>query len=518
MARVLTNSTSFAYCRQESFGVVGASPTWKLTEPNGDITFGAEIKTKARQPISKRRSRRKGSPIGLESSVSFGADLTLDSLGDWAEGFLFSRAVNYDLVWRGANATGTSDLFTVPALTAAQAAKLQWVTSAEATLLWATGYANAGNNGLHVLTVDPVTTNTTLTVAGSTLVTETAPANAELSVCGIRAGTSDLSITVSGGTATLVSAANLDFTTLGLTRGQMIHVGGVTSANQFSAGAGFARIRTIAATTLTLERLDSTLATDAGTGENVDLLFGRFVRDVPVDHADFLEAYFCFEAGFDNLFETTPPTPVADPDGFEYALDNVCDQLDFGFPLEEFMTVKPSFIGSDTEPAVDNGDRRANASTPLLPLHTTACNTASSYARLRVIETDETGLTTDFKDWTLTLKNNVTREVVQGFFGSKYLNTGGFEVDITGTFVFTSPDVTAAIRGNTSVAFDCIVQNDDGGFAIDLFEGILGDGARDYALNESVKLSLSFAAHEHPTIGSSVGISFFPVTPTSFAA
>lgn len=518
MARVLTNSTSLQVARQEAFNTLGASPSWELLEPNGSITFGASIKTEARKPISKNRQRRKGSTVDLDSEVGFEADLTLDALLRFADGFCFARPVNYDLTFRAAPATGTSDVFTVPALTAAQAGKLQWVSGGAASLLWAVGYVNGGNNGLHVLSADPATSGTSLTVAASTLVTETPPANAEVSVCGIRASADDLSITVSAGIATLTSAADINFTTIGLTVGQTVHIGGVTGANQFSAGAGFARVRTLAAATATFDNLDADLATDTGSGETVDLLFGRFVRNVTVGSSEFLEQYYQFEAGFEDLYETTPPTPVANPDGFEYALDNLANQLVFGFPLTNLAKFTPGFIGTDTEPAVDNASRKTNAATPLQPLFTAPFNTSADYARLRIADADETGLTTDFKDWTLTLNNNGSGEKVQGFLGSKFINTGSFDVGIEGTLLFTSPLVTARIRSNATIQMGVIMQNSDGAFALDIPAGTLGDGSRDYAINESVKVKLALEAFQHPTLGTSIGISFFPVTPTSYAA
>lgn len=517
MGRVLTNNTTLAYARQVAFGtdITGDSPTWFTTEPNGNITFGASITTEPRAPISKNRQRRKGSIVDKDSEVSYETDLTLSGLLDFIEGFCFSTAVNSDLTFRAADATATTDLFTIPAATAAQAAKLQWVTAAEASLLWATGYANAGNNGLHVLTADVTTTDTSIACTGSTLVTETAPTNADLSVCGIRCGTSDLSITVSAGVATVTSAANLDFTTLGLTVGQFVHVGGVTAANQFSAGAGFGRITAIVAATLTLDKLSSTLATDVGTGENVDILFGRFVRNVTTEDSEYLEQYYQFEAGFPNLFVETDAT---EPNGYEYAIDNICNQIELSFPLTSLAKMTPGFIGTDTEAAVDDGARKTNASTPVDPIFTTPFNTSADYARLRITDTDEAGLTTDFKDWTLTLNNNAGPEKVQDYLGSKYLNVGNFEVGISGTFLFTEPNVTARILSNTTVTMDLILENSDGAFALDLPAMTLGDGSRDYAVNESIKVNLTGEAFQDPTLGTSIGLSLFPVTPTSYAA
>lgn len=513
MGRVTTNTTGLQYARQSAFNTLGGSPSWKTVEMNGSVTFGADITTVPRSPISKNRQQQKGKTTDLDAALSYEADTTIDSIMDAAEGFCFATAVNSDLTFQGSNATATSDEFAVAALTAAQALKLEI-----GTLLWGAGYVNAGNNGMHVLSVDAASTDTTLTVVASTLVTETAPTNAEISVCGFRAATSDLAITVASGVATLTSTASVpDWAALGLTVGQMVHIGGLTTSEQFNAGAGFARILTIVSNVMTLDKLDSAVVTDTGVGDTVDILFGRFVRNVAVDHTDFLEQYFEFEASFPNLYETDPPTPVAEPDGFEYALNNLANVWSMNLPLTNKVTQTLSFVGTDVEPTVDGGSRKANAATPIEPLFVEAFNTSSDYARLRVIDVDETGITTDFKDWTVSFDNQASPEKVQGQLGAKFINTGNFKVNIDGTFLFTSALVTARIRANTTVSMDWILQNGDGAVAFDIPSMTLGGGGRDYAVNESVKVAVTAEAFQDATLGYSIGVSFFPVTPVSAA-
>jgi hypothetical protein len=533
MARTLTNFTSMAVARQSAFDTLGGSPTWYTLEPNGSITFGPEVTTTARDPISKNRQARKGAITDLDSSVSMEADLTIDSLTKWADLFFFSAYVNTELVFEGAN-TATTSTFSVPALTSTQSGKLQYNAAGKASLLWAAGYTNTDNNGLHVLAATASTSATSLTV-GTTLVVETAPTKAELTIAGVRAEAGDFVFSISGVEGTLTSnngtpTSAVDFTTLGLTVGQFVHVGGVTSATQGknssgNAVAGFGRITSIAANTLKLDKLSSTLedfdGTDTGAGGTdiqIDLLFGRFVRNVSVDSAEFLEQYVEIEVGSPNLYETTPPTSVANPNGYEYALNNLCDSLEFNFGLTSLATLTPSLIGTDTESPVDDASRKTNASSAVAPLHTAAFNTTSDYARLRITDVDETGLTTDFKDWTLTLSNNVSGEKVQGYLGSKYLNTGNFGVEVSGTFLFSNPSVPARIRANTRVTMDLILENADGAFAIDLPSMTLSSDGRDYPVNESVTISVTGTAFEDPTLGTSGSISLFPVTPTSYAS
>ena len=89
--RVLTNNISLAYAIETSFGVLPASPEWKLLEPNDITTFGATITTVPRAPIAKDRQRRKGTVTDLESNAEFEHDLTLESFIDFAEGFVFAN-------------------------------------------------------------------------------------------------------------------------------------------------------------------------------------------------------------------------------------------------------------------------------------------------------------------------------------------------------------------------------------------------------------------------------------------
>jgi len=541
MGRSLTNNFGLQYAVQSSLDTLGGSPTWYEVEPNGSIVFNSPNDKVARNPISKRRSRRKGAVVDTNPAVSFEDDYTISAVLDRAPGAFFSSFVNADTVFEGVDATSSG--YTVPAATAAQAAKFQWVSGGMATLVYAKGYATTANNGLKALTADLASSGTTITVSGNSA--ETAPTNAMVSLCGIRAEDGDLAMTVSSGVGTLTSGNNsatnnIDFTTLGLTVGQMIHVGGTTSTNQPASAAstptyGFARVTAIAAGSLTLDKLDPgnsdpdrlrpALVAFDGTDDNaggtnlaIDLLFGRYIRNVAVDDSDYGQSYYQFEAGYDNLYETTPPTPVASPDGFEYLTNGLTDVWGVSFGTGDKVTQSWELIGSRIETIVDNASRKTNATTPISPLLTAPFNTSTQCARLRITDIDETGLTTDFKDWSLTIDNEVSGEKVQCYEGNKYLNAGNFLVDVEATVLFTSPTVVARIRGNTEVTMEFIHENEDGALAWDLPSMTLGDGAKDFPVNESINLSLTGEAYEGDTFSQTLSLSVFPVTPTSAAA
>ena len=527
MSRSLTNNFSLQYAIEDSLGVLPGSPEWNILEPNGINTYGANISTVARNPISKFRQRRKGTITDLDSSVEFEGDLTFSHLTDFIEGFAFSTAVNSDTVFKGVDVElTTDDGYVIPSATAAQAAKFQYgAVTGPFSLVYARGYVNAANNGIKELDVDLASTDLKIAVEG-TLVAETAPTNAEVALAGIRAETGDLALAVASGVGTLTSgngtpANAIDFTTLGLTVGQMIHVGGLTSTNQFGSTAaadgtrslGYGRVTSIAAGTLLLDKLSTLLVasdgTDdgsAGTEVEVDLLFGRFIRNVAVDDAEFLERTFQFEGAYADL-------DSVGVDEYEYAIGNLCNAVSFSLPLTDKAGATFGFVGQDTETPTTT--RKTNGANGITPGQTAALNTSSDLARLRIAQVDETVITSDFKSLTFTINNNVTPEKVLGFLGSRFINAGNLEIDIEAQVLFSDNAITTAIRNNETLSMDFILTGDDGGLAVDIPSMTLGGGDREFPVNESILANLQGEAFGDATLDTSFGVSLFPTIPQS---
>lgn len=330
----------------------------------------------------------------------------------------------------------------------------------------------------------------------------------------MRGAAGDLKINAQGN---LTSTA-LNFTTLGLYPGQIIHVGGLAVANQFfnTANLGFARIVSIAANLIVLDRKVTTFVTDDGTSTgsggsalSIDILFGQFIRNVEVGHADYLERTYQFELQLPNL-------GTGGADRYEYAIANYCDALSIEVPLTDKATLSLGFVGTDT--GIPTATRASGAVNARVPNSTAAYGTSTDIARLRLMDVDTTGLTTDFKTITLTLVNNASGEKVLGQPTNKYVNQGIFEIDIEAQALFTNPDVVERIRCNKTVGFDFGIQNDDGGVMFDFPSGTLDGGDREFPVNESVLFNSTFMAFKDPTFGHQFSASFFPVLPARACA
>jgi len=521
MSRVSTNNVSLRYVIETSLEV---APTtgWRLTEPNAINAYGEAISTVARRPISNVRGRRKGTVTDAVSGVEFEGDLTMSSFEDFIEGFVFSEYANVEFDFthpkvKGSalNATATGYAFGAALSTFTNgtllAGKMVFAASGAITLVYARGYLLAANNGLKALNADVTGASTEVTVSG--LSVETAPANARVEVAGLR--TDDLTLTITGSTATLVSAGDItDWSTYGLRAGQYIHIGSSTTLgavqNAYSSNTvyGYARISSIAGGTLNLNKLDSHLVGGPFGPATIDVMFGRFVRNVSVD-ADsndtrYLERTYQFEAAYPDL-------GGVGVDEYEYAKGNFANSFALSLPLADKSTATWGFVGTATDDIT--ASRKTGPSTALTPVRTAAFGTSTDIAS---ITTDVVSAVSDicFKDMTLTILNNETPEKCLGVRAASFVNSGAFEVSFEGQMLFTNKAIVNAVKNNTTVTAAVILKNQDGGIAIDLPSMTLGGGDREFPVDASVLVNLTGETFTDPTLGYDIGISTFANVPT----
>lgn len=482
MGRVLTNNVSLSYAIQTAIGTLPDPADFKLVEPDSIGQFGAEITTESRNPISRNRQAQKGAITDLDSGVEFQSDLTHDSFQDFMEGFAFASFAGAPKFAPTAVTTGG---YTVTANGDLD----------ENTLVIARGFSNAANNGLKVVGAGSTPTN--IVVAG--LVAEAAPpAGASVEVCGVQGTTGDIAVDADGN---LTSTA-LDFTTLDLTVGQGMRVGGSTTATQFDSAEnfGFVRIALIETNKLTLDKRPNDFVADAGTGKTIQLRYGPFLRNVSVDDADYLERIFQFELAEPNLGS-------GGATAYEYALDNYCNTIGINLPLTSLATMAFAFVGSDTEVPTTT---QKPQNTPQLPTKRVAFGTSSDIARLRIQDVDENGINTCWKELTLTINNNVTPEKCLATLGAKYINVGQLNLTLEGQVLFEEIAIVEAIRNNTTLSMDFVLVNDDGGILFDLPSITLGNGNKNFPVNETVTVDLTATSFEDPVLGTSIGVTQFP--------
>ena len=506
MPRVNTNDVQIAYSIESALGVAGLN--WREVEPNSIADFGATTTRVARNPISKDRQRRKGTITDLNSAVGIETDLTLDAFRDFIEAFCFATGVNTDVTGIPVTNT-TAGNYQVAALVAAQAAKLD-----SGTLLWAAGFSVAATNGLKLLAANVAAAAVLIPIAG----VAAGGGAGRISLCGYRIpAATAASWDWDAGTkrATLASAAvGTQAQARGLVIGQLVHIGSVLSptnlalTNGFQNAAandmvGYARVRTISADEIVFDKVDAALQfDDAAIATAVDIIFGQFVRNRATDHADYLSRSFQFEALFKGL-----GTGAADR--YQYAAGNFCNTVGFALPLTNKATATFNFVGTDTENPT--AARKAGAVNAVTPSERTAFNTSNDFARLRITEVDEDGITTDFKSLTLNINNGISGEKVLNALGAKYINVGDFQIGLEAQLVFSDEAVIQKIRDNETVTMDFILKNSDGVISVDIPSMTLGGGGREFPRNESVLINTTCEADGDNFLDASIAISIIPV-------
>ena len=487
--RTLTNASGWQFSREETLGNLPVSPVWKILEPNDISSFGASITKVARSPISKNRQEEKGTVTDLDSAAEFAVDTTMDLIEDVAEPFVFANFIGQEKMKPTA---ATVSAYTIPAGTA----------HPENTLVVGFGFFNSENNGLKL--VDAGSTATSVLVV-ETLVAET-PAvtkNVSLEVAGFRFPVGDLEVDANGD---LISTLT-DLTSLGLIPGQSIWVGGDETVNSFALAnnRGYARVVSVVTNKIVLENRQQDYTIDVGDAKLIDLYFGRFLKNVPVDDANYLEQSLQFEATY---------TDIEDPgDAYEYSEGGYSNVWALDLPLTDKSASTIGFVGTDTP--VPTTVRRTNADSPLIPVKTTALNTSQDIARLRIQDVDENGLTTDFKSASITLDNGVSGEKVLGNLGPKYMNVSNFKVGLDSELLFSNIAVPAAIRNNETLGLDFALRNEDGAVMFDIPSMTLEGGDKSFPVNESINISVTANAFRDETYDASIMISLFPYVPAS---
>lgn len=289
-----SNRLRLTYIPEETLGVTPATPSMRQSRVTGEslswnLQFTQSEELRDDRNTTDTVATAANNSGGANFEWSFPEDNTF--LSDMIEGALFNDWANMPVLANDGTAdavitgvTDSDDTYTVAAGGAA---------FKTGHLVRATGFGQTANNQIF-----RVASSTATTVVGSslTLADEAAPAaDARLKVVGFQGASGDITATLTG-----LASTTLDFTTLGLTVGQWVKIGGTAVGDKFATAAvnAWARITAIAATALTLDNLPTGWAVDAGTGKSVKVWVGDRITNGVTKKS------YTFERGF--MGQATP--------------------------------------------------------------------------------------------------------------------------------------------------------------------------------------------------------------------
>lgn len=503
-----SSATGLRIAEESTPGVLPGTPIWVPHEPNSYRDFGGSITTVARAPISSSRQQKKGVVTDLDAAGGFNEDLTQTNLADLLQGFFFAsfRRKGEEVVTAVDIDTADPDEYEVAATAGFYAG----------SLIFGSGFTNAENNGLNLVTA--IVSNTSVEVATGLLVDEgSPPADAKITVVGFQFGSAELEVDASGTLPILNRVSGTkDLTELGLVPGEWIYIGGDAAGNQFvtAANNGFARVRSVSATQIVLDKAESTMVTDAGTGKTIRLFFGRVLKNEAATIDQVTRTYQLERTlGSDDNGEQS-----------EYLVQAYASEVTFSINTADKAVCDISFIAGDheqydgtagvksgTRPAIDEAD---------------AWNTSSDFQRFKMAiagSSDEapTALFAYLTEATLTINNNLSPQKAVANLGAIGVTVGNFVVSGSLTAYFSEVAAVQAVRNNSDVTLDLILAKNNVGIALDMPLVTLGDGRLNVEANQPIRLPLTMAAAEGTTVNSGLNhtalMVFFDYLPDAAA-
>lgn len=362
-------------------------------------------------------------------------------------------------------------------------------------LVFARGFTNAGNNGLHLATGGSATT---LVAAGSTTVDETPPTTAELHNVGQVGASGDIEAVTSGGNA--LTSTVLDFTTLGLAVGQWIKVGGTAVGFKFAniaANNGFCRISVIAANRLSFDVVPTGWAADNGASVLLMLFFGDYIRDGSTKKG------ITFEKAYQDL-----TSPV-----YEYFAGCQLDTYELGGEAQAKLTGRAAVVGQSFTAATTT--RFASAST-IEDNGFSVLHTGSRVARIG--EGGAALASPNFvRQANFQIGDNLRRSPAWSVQGAAKVGAGDFAVSGSLRTYFENETLLAKVQNNTESSIDAAWRDDESQVLLfDVPRLKYESGAPDVpGRNEDVTLPLTFRGLEHETLGYTMHAQRFFYAPAS---
>lgn len=487
------------------------TPIWYGLEPNTYADFGATFTSVAREIINPTRQRLKGSITDENVKAGFNMDITQHNITRILQGFFFADAFEKPAT-QPFNGTQIPITSTSAAHFLATGLGFTAAGFKAGHLVCAAGFGVAANNGLAHITVEA---DGDLTTDKVLIVEAAPPATARLEVCGYRCDAGDLHIAAGSGAAVNLTSTALDFTTLGLTIGEWIFIGGDAAINQFVTSAttpfpnrGYGRVSSIAAHLLVLDLTTFAVATDVDAGglQKVDLYFGKMLANSS-DPTKIKRRSYQLERTMGNDGDGTQA---------EYLVGTIPDQLTLNLAQASKATLDLTWVGLDIQE--NSGITGVKTGTRIGLLGESPFNTSHDVymARLAVVDPttlDPTPLFAYASDIKLVVNNGVKPNKAIGVLGGFDCVQGDFAVSGTAAAYFATVEAVTAIKNNANVGLQAIIAKANAGMVFDIPQITLGGGASKVEKDKPIMIDLTEEGTKAPS-GFTMMMSVFEYLPT----
>ena len=450
---------------------------WYAGEPNDYSDFGAELTNEARDYINASRQRQKGSIVDLEATAGYSSDLTQNNKTRLMQGVMFADAREKAKT----QPFNVSQVAFTGITTGAFQADADLDVFKPNDIILASGMDDSVNNGIAIVT----TTTATAVNVSKTLTANASPsATSKIEVCGYQFPAGDIDITASSSSISLTSTVT-DFTTLGLTVGETVVLGGDTTTSKFdNTDVLYARVSEITANELSFDDTSKTTTTETGTGKEIQMFFGTVIRNEK-DSTLIIPRRYNIERQLGN-----------DGDGIQSEIATLAAPSEYKLTVEQASKINTEITFTAEDVEYRTGVEGLKAGTRVDAFGESAYNSTSDIYRTKISVVDPVTLNPSAlfgytASGTLTINNNISADKAVGFLGAIDMTAGNFEAMWEFSGFFTNVEAQKAIRNNADFAVNMIIAKDNAAMVFDSPLVSASGGKLEISKDESIKIPIT---------------------------
>ena len=518
-----SNDVAINICEESSPGTLpdAGSQYWLGLEINSFSTFGGQTETIRRRYFERRRQLGKARVQSIRAEAGWQADITDAQYGRISRSFLFSddgATANQPV---GAK-PDTQSIYThkktnIGAITTTDipitntAAGLGVRPFIQNNIVLITGGKN--NGAIKTLSSVDATKLVTSGLTADTAKSASAPNVPETRVQAIgyqfAAGTAEMQVV--GGKARLNrKSGTVDWTTLGLSVGEWIFIGGDDTAYKFDTPPqgkkptnGFARISSVSASGFDLDDTTFVPEVDAGAGKTIQIFFGSFLHNGNTKRTFTVERI---------LGQDASSNETAD-----YVIGALPNEMTINFEAESIVNADYTFVPLDSF-TVDFGDTICSQETGVFRVPRTGVGGFATQVDVYRVKLQLKDTVDDLfafvNSGSVAITNNVEGQTALGYRSYIGQNVGSFEGSGSVEALFQNVKAIAAIHDNKSLFFNIISVAKDTrqGLVLDLPEVTVA-GQPGVELDTNITLPLDLSAAEDPVLNYTTSVTLMPHVP-----
>lgn len=425
-----SNRVVLRYAFEDTFGVINPTPELKtLRYTGGDLN--QTIETVTTEEIREDRQVNDLILTGNTTSGGVNAELSYRNFDDFIEAAQQSDWINKPFIENSADDTEITDVDSgTTTITLSDGTIFP-----SGTIVKLSGFSNSGNNIVAVVASNTVTT---VVLSGVTLVDEEAPPRfAKVKTVGVEGATGDITAEVS---PVRLQSTLLDMTTLGLTPGQWLKIGGSDAASKFDTAENnvFIRVQSVTTTTIVIDVVPSGWADDSGAGKDIKL----FVSDYIINGNT--EKSFSIEREFDQH----------DPKTYQVFTGMRLDTFNIALPTKERMEIELGFQGLKGDVSIT----RTPGVTELPLTREPIFNTSGNFRSLSLDGSEVTG-PNFITESSININNNMRRQDAVGTEFSVGIASGNYTLTGDISTYFSNADILLKAARNGTFSYDMRIED-----------------------------------------------------------